>query len=486
MTTPLSSDIKNNLKGTITKINGAVLDVDFSSNAKIPAIGNLLMVIDKHLSSGQETVIHVEVAEHVGDGVVRCIAMDPIDGIYRSMAVYDTGRPLHVPVGESVLGRVFNVLGQPIDRLPYDDRNVEKWSIFRDSPAMAEQNVNYEVLQTGIKVIDLICPFLKGGKIGLFGGAGVGKTILVQELIRNVAVEHHGYSVFVGIGERTREGADLWKEMQASGVLSKTALVFGQMSDMPGARLRVGLTGLTMAEYFRDVMQKDSLLFIDNIFRYIQAGSEVSVLLGRLPSSVGYQPTLASEMGEFQERITSTYRGSITSIQAVYVPADDYTDPAPVTTFQHLDASIVLSRKIAQTGIYPAVDPLASSSLILSDKIVGAKHYQVAVKVKEILQKYRQLRDIINILGIDELSEENKVTVLRAKRVEKFLTQPLFVAEQFVNLKGRYVPVEETIDGLSRILSGECDNLPEQAFYMAGNLADVFEAARKLESLGRS
>jgi F-type H+-transporting ATPase subunit beta len=485
MTFSSRSELKGNLKGSVVKINGAVLDVDFSKNENIPPIGNLLVVMDKHLSCEREIVVHVEIAEHLGDGVVRCIAMDPIDGLYRNMAVYDTGRPIHVPVGESVLGRVFNVLGKAIDNLPYDDRNVEKWSIFRDSPAMVDQNVNYEVLQTGIKVIDLICPFLKGGKIGLFGGAGVGKTVLVQELIRNIAVEHQGYSVFVGIGERTREGADLWKEMQASGVLSKTALVFGQMSDMPGARLRVGLTGLTMAEYFRDVMQKDTLLFIDNIFRYIQAGSEVSVLLGRLPSSVGYQPTLASEMGEFQERITSTYRGSITSIQAVYVPADDYTDPAPVTTFQHLDASIVLSRKIAQSGIYPAVDPLASNSLIMSEKIIGTKHYQVAAKVKEMLQKYRQLRDIINILGVDELSEQDKITVIRAKRIEKFLTQPLFVAEQFVNLKGRYVPVADTVEGFSRILSGECDALPEQAFYMAGNMEDVFKAAHKLTNSGR-
>jgi F-type H+-transporting ATPase subunit beta len=476
-------DITNNLKGIVTRINSAILDVDFSENPTIPNIRNLLVVIDKHLSEDHNVMVHLEVAEHLGDGIVRCIAMDPVDGLYRGMAVYDTGKPIHVPVGVGVLGRVFNVLGQPIDKLPFNENESESWSIFRDSPSMTEQNINYEVLHTGIKVIDLVCPFLKGGKIGLFGGAGVGKTVLVQELIRNVAVEHKGYSVFVGIGERTREGADLWKEMQASGVLNKTALVFGQMSDMPGARLRVGLTGLTMAEYFRDVLNQDTLLFIDNIFRYIQAGSEVSVLLGRLPSSVGYQPTLASEMGEFQERITSTYRGSITSIQAVYVPADDYTDPAPVTTFQHLDAGIVLSRKIAQAGIYPAVDPLASNSSIMSEKIVGAHHYNVAGKVKEILQKYRQLKDIINILGVDELSDQEKTIVIRAKRIEKFLTQPLFVAEQFVNLKGKFVSIEETVNGFEKILNGECDHLPERAFYMAGNIDDVFAAAEKMNAL---
>lgn len=469
-------------KGFVVRINSAILDIDFSENEVIPAIGNLLVVYDKHLSDDRHVWVHGEVAEHLGDGVVRVIAMDPVDGLYRNMAAFDTGRPIHVPVGEVVLGRVFNVLGKTIDRcgdLPVH----EEWPIYRESPSMAEQNINYQVLNTGIKVIDLISPFLKGGKVGLFGGAGVGKTVLVQELIRNVAVEHKGYSVFVGIGERTREGADLWKEMQESGILSKTALVFGQMSDMPGARLRVGLTGLTMAEYFRDVLGQDTLLFIDNIFRYVQAGSEVSVLLGRLPSSVGYQPTLASEMGEFQERITSTYKGSITSIQAVYVPADDYTDPAPATTFQHLDASVVLSRKIAQAGLYPAVDPLASTSSIMSENIIGKRHYVIASKVKEILQKYRELKDIINILGMDELSDQDKVIVKRAKRVEKFLTQPLFLTEQFINLKGRYVTIEETLDGFEKILSGECDHLPERAFYMAGSLEDVYEAALKLENL---
>lgn len=482
MNFPSTSKLQSNLKGLVIRINSAVLDIDFSANSKIPAIGNLVVVVGRLLNQEKESLTHLEVSEHLGDGITRCIAMEPVDGLSRNMVAYDTGQPIHVPVGEKVLGRVFNTLGNPIDKKPWDDSDVEKWSIFRDSPNMTEQDVSYEVLQTGIKVIDLICPFLKGGKIGLFGGAGVGKTILVQELIRNVAVEHKGYSVFVGIGERTREGTDLWQEMKASGVLDKTALVFGQMSDMPGARLRVGLSGLTMAEYFRDKMNQDTLLFIDNIFRYIQAGSEVSVLLGRLPSSVGYQSTLAAEMGEFQERITSTHKGSITSIQAVYVPADDYTDPAPVTTFQHLDASVVLSRKIAQAGIYPAIDPLASNSLIMNEKILGTKHYQVASRVKEILQQYRQLKDIINILGVEELSDQDKLIVLRAKRIEMFLTQPLFVAEQHVNFKGKYVSSAETISGFEKILKGECDHLPEQAFYMAGNINDVFAAAEKIEA----
>lgn len=468
-------------QGTIVRINGAVLDVDFSGNKNdyIPPISNLLVIYDTATGAEKHLIVNLEVAEHLGDSIVRCVAMDPVDGLRRQMKVFDTGGPITVPVGEQVLGRIFNVLGNSIDRLE-DNFNSEKWSIYRDSPNIIEQNVNYSVLETGIKVIDLICPFLKGGKIGLFGGAGVGKTVLVQELIRNVAVEHQGYSVFVGIGERTREGADLWQEMKTSGVLGKTALVFGQMSDMPGARLRVGLTGLTMAEYFRDVMGKDTLLFIDNIFRYIQAGSEVSVLLGRLPSSVGYQPTLASEMGEFQERITSTYKGSITSIQAVYVPADDYTDPAPATTFQHLDASIVLDRKIAQAGMYPAVDPLASSSSILSEKIVGEKHYFVAMRVKEILQKYRQLKDIINILGVDELSDQDKLVVSRAKKVEKFLTQPLFVGEQHVNLKGKFVSTEDTVLGFEKILNGDCDEISEHAFYMKGSIEEVFAAAENI------
>lgn len=474
---------ENKLKGFILRINSAVLDIDFSDNEAIPAIGNLVVVYDRHLSEDRFVKVHGEVAEHLGDGVVRVVTMDPVDGLYRNMVVYDTGSPIHVPVGELVLGRVFDVLGNPIDNLGTLPEH-EKWSIYRESPSITEQNINYQILHTGIKVIDLIAPFLKGGKVGLFGGAGVGKTVLVQELIRNVAVEHKGYSVFVGIGERTREGADLWKEMQSSGILDKTALVFGQMSDMPGARLRVGLTGLTMAEYFRDVLGQDTLLFIDNIFRYVQAGSEVSVLLGRLPSSVGYQPTLAAEMGDFQERITSTYKGSITSIQAVYVPADDYTDPAPATTFQHLDASIVLSRKIAQAGLYPAVDPLSSTSSILSEDIVGKRHYVVASKVKEILQKYKELRDIINILGIEELSDQEKIIVKRAKRIEKFLTQPLFLTEQFINLKGKYVSLEDTLEGFERILNGDCDALPERAFYMAGSLKDVYEAAEKLNSLG--
>lgn len=475
--------IKNRPRGVITRINSAVLDVDFSSMPNfVPAINNLLLVHDKHLENKSDVSVFLEVAEQIGDGVVRCIAIDPVEGLWRGMSVYDTGGPIKVPVGEGVLGRIFNVIGDNIDNLPTTLENSERWSIFRDSPSIVEQNVKNEILQTGIKVIDLICPLLKGGKIGLFGGAGVGKTVLVQELIRNVAIEHKGYSIFVGIGERTREGADLWNEMKQTGVLDKTALVFGQMSDMPGARFRVGLTGLTMAEYFRDVLGQNTLLFIDNIFRYIQAGAEVSVLLGRLPSSVGYQPTLATEMGELQERITSTQKGSITSIQAVYVPADDYTDPAPATTFQHLDASIQLSRKIAQSGIYPAVDPLSSSSSVLSPHVVGAEHYRVAIKVKEILQKYRQLKDIINILGMEELSEQDKIVVKRAKRIEKFLTQPLFVTEQYMSLKGRFVSVEQTIIDFAKILDGECDHIPERAFYMAGSLEDVYLTAQRMEN----
>ncbi len=464
-------------KGYIVKINSAVIDIDFSESKTVPKIGNLIVIVLK--KEAKLSFIHVEVQEHIGDGIVRTIAIDPIEGLYRSVEAFDTEETIMAPVGEKVLGRVFNVLGETIDGAPFEEKT-EKWSIFREPPSINEQSVEYEILQTGIKVIDLMCPFLKGGKIGLFGGAGVGKTVLVQELIRNVAVEHKGCSVFVGIGERTREGADLWNEMKTSGVIDKTALVFGQMSDMPGARFRVGLTGLTMAEYFRDTLNQDTLLFVDNIFRYVQAGAEVAVLLGRMPSAAGYQSTLANEMGAFQERITSTLKGSITSIQAVYVPADDYTDPAPATTFQHLDAAVFLSRKIAQMGNYPAVDPLASTSSMLNPEIVGDRHFTVANMVKETLQKYNSLKDIISILGMDGLSDFDKILVNRAKRVEKFLTQPLFVGEQHVNFKGKYVSIEETVSGFERILSGELDELPERAFYMAGSIEDVIESAKKL------
>lgn len=465
--------------GVILKISGTIVDVQFRPGS-IPDIFNKLL-IERPAESADlpAQTISLEVVQHLGDGVVRCIALESLEGIGRELPVTDTGHPIQVPVGPQVLGRVFNVLGNVIDG-GKPVTGTQEWSIHRSAPALIEQKVGEELLETGIKVIDLLCPYLKGSKIGLFGGAGVGKTFLVQELIRNVAIEHGGYSVFVGIGERTREGNDLWLEMKSSGVLEKTALVFGQMGELPGARLRVGLTGLTMAEYFRDCEHKDTLLFIDNIFRFVQAGSEVSALLGRMPSAVGYQPTLASEMGALQERITSTYNGSITSIQAVYVPADDYTDPAPATTFQHLDASTVLSRKIAQAGLYPAVDPLASSSNALKVDVVGERHYAVARRVQEILQKYRDLQDIIAILGMDELSEEDKRVVYRAKRIEKFLTQPFFVAEQFINMPGKYVPVHKTVEDFEKIVNGECDSYPEQAFYMAGTLEDVHEKARLL------
>ena len=472
--------------GTIVKISGTIVDVKFSPE-QIPDIFNKLLILRESPSGVREcnpitndcNPISLEVAQHLGDGVVRCIALESLDGIGRELPVIDTGEPIRVPVGKSILGRVFNVLGNTIDGGDCVEAD-ERWPIHRSAPLLVEQKVSEDILETGIKVLDLLCPYLKGSKIGLFGGAGVGKTVLVQELIRNVAIEHGGYSVFVGIGERTREGNDLWLDMKASGVLDKTALVFGQMGELPGARLRVGLTGLTMAEYFRDEARKDTLLFIDNIFRFVQAGSESSALLGRMPSAVGYQPTLASEMGSLQERITSTYNGSITSIQAVYVPADDYTDPAPAITFQHLDASTVLSRKIAQAGLYPAVDPLESVSNALKPDIVGERHYRVARSVQQVLQKYKDLQDIIAILGMDELSDEDKRTVYRAKRVEKFLTQPLFVGEQHINIPGVYVPLDKTIDDFERIVSGEFDDLPEQAFYMAGTLDDVIVKAKSL------
>ncbi|MBD3231460.1 F0F1 ATP synthase subunit beta [Candidatus Dependentiae bacterium] len=468
---------ENKNLGKVLRISGTVVDVQFEQQI-VPDIYNELLIYcpdEKNLEN--EKYIALEVAQHLGDGVVRCIALEPLEGIMRGLKVIDTGNPIKIPVGKKVLGRVFNVLGKTIDGQK-DVKDVEKWSIYRSAPSLIEQKITDELLETGIKVLDLLCPYVKGSKIGLFGGAGVGKTIVVQELIRNVAIEHGGYSVFVGIGERTREGNELWLEMKSSGVLEKTALVFGQMGDMPGARLRVGLTGLTMAEYFRDEDRKDTLLFIDNIFRYVQAGSEVSALLGRMPSAVGYQPTLASEMGMLQERITSTQNGSITSIQAVYVPADDYSDPAPATTFQHLDSSTVLSRKIAQSGLYPAVDPLESVSSALKPEIVGYKHYQVARAVQKILQKYKELQDIIAILGMDELSDDDKLIVNRAKKIQKFLTQPLFVAEQFTGIEGKYVKREQVVNDFEQIISGQCDQMPEQAFYMVGTLEDAKEKSK--------
>ncbi|WP_167957724.1 F0F1 ATP synthase subunit beta [Anaerosporobacter faecicola] len=452
--------------GKITQIIGAVLDIKYSEG-KLPEIYD---AIDIPTANGSKLV--VEVAQHLGDDTVRCIAMGPTDGLVRGMDAIATGAPISVPVGEATLGRMFNVLGQPIDNKPVPD-GIAFNPIHRKAPAYEEQSTSTEILETGIKVVDLLCPYLKGGKIGLFGGAGVGKTVLIQELITNIATEHGGYSVFTGVGERTREGNDLYYEMMESGVLNKTAMVFGQMNEPPGARMRVGLTGLTMAENFRDKEGKDVLLFIDNIFRFTQAGSEVSALLGRMPSAVGYQPTLQTEMGALQERITSTKSGSITSVQAVYVPADDLTDPAPATTFAHLDAKTVLSRSIVELGIYPAVDPLESTSRILDPRVVGEEHYSVARKVQEILQKYKELQDIIAILGMDELSEEEKLIVSRARKVQRFLSQPFNVAEQFTGLKGKYVPIAETIQGFKEIIEGKHDDIPESYFLNAGNIDDV-------------
>jgi len=453
-------------KGKITQIIGAVLDIRFAAG-KLPEINEAIIIERK----GAENLT-VETAQHLGDDTVRCIAMGPTDGLVRGMEAIATGAPIAVPVGDNTLGRIFNVLGQAIDNKPAPE-GVQYLPIHRAAPAYEEQSTETELLETGIKVIDLLCPYQKGGKIGLFGGAGVGKTVLIQELIRNIATEHGGYSVFTGVGERTREGNDLYHEMQESGVLDKTTMVFGQMNEPPGARMRVGLTGLTMAEYFRDQGGKDVLLFIDNIFRFTQAGSEVSALLGRMPSAVGYQPTLQSEMGALQERITSTKKGSITSVQAVYVPADDLTDPAPATTFAHLDATTVLSRSIVEMGIYPAVDPLESTSRILDPRIVGAEHYGVARGVQEILQKYKELQDIIAILGMDELSEEDRVIVARARKIQRFLSQPFFVAEQFTGIAGKYVPIHETIRGFQEIIDGKHDQVPEGHFLNAGSMDDV-------------
>ena len=455
-----------NNKGKITQIIGAVIDAKFSEG-NLPEINEAVTIATKDGKS-----LTVEVAQHLGDDTVRCIAMGPTDGLVRGMEAIATGGPIMVPVGENTLGRIFNVLGQPIDNKPAPD-SVKYYPIHRKAPEFEEQSTESEMLETGIKVVDLLCPYQKGGKIGLFGGAGVGKTVLIQELIRNIATEHGGYSVFTGVGERTREGNDLYHEMQESGVIDKTTMVFGQMNEPPGARMRVGLSGLTMAEYFRDEGGKDVLLFIDNIFRFTQAGSEVSALLGRVPSAVGYQPTLQTEMGALQERITSTKNGSITSVQAVYVPADDLTDPAPATTFAHLDATTVLSRSIVELGIYPAVDPLESTSRILDPRIVGEDHYNVARGVQEILQKYKELQDIIAILGMDELSEEDKLTVSRARKVQRFLSQPFFVAGQFTGLEGRYVPIQETIQGFKEILEGKYDDVPESYFLNAGSIDDV-------------
>lgn len=456
--------------GKITQIIGAVLDIKFTEG-HLPSIYEAI-----HITRKNGELLVVEVAQHLGDETVRCIAMGPTDGLVRGMEAVATGAPISVPVGEETLGRIFNVTGDPIDNKPAP-AGAKKMPIHREAPSFEEQSTSAEVLETGIKVVDLLCPYQKGGKIGLFGGAGVGKTVLIQELIRNIATEHGGYSVFTGVGERTREGNDLYHEMQESGVINKTTMVFGQMNEPPGARMRVGLTGLTMAENFRDEGGKDVLLFIDNIFRFTQAGSEVSALLGRMPSAVGYQPTLQTEMGALQERITSTKNGSITSVQAVYVPADDLTDPAPATTFAHLDATTVLSRSIVELGIYPAVDPLESTSRILDPRIVGEEHYAVARGVQEILQKYKDLQDIIAILGMDELSEEDKLIVSRARKVQRFLSQPFFVAVQFTGVDGRYVPLSETIRGFREILEGKHDDIPESCFLNAGSIDDVIARA---------
>ena len=455
----------NNI-GKITQIIGAVLDIKFTEG-NLPEINDAIKVPTK---DGKELV--VEVSQHLGDDIVRCIAMGSTDGLVRGMDAIATGAPISVPVGENTLGRMFNVLGNPIDEID-PPTGVETWPIHRKAPAIEEQATSQEMLETGIKVVDLLCPYQKGGKIGLFGGAGVGKTVLIQELIHNIATEHGGYSVFTGVGERTREGNDLYYEMKESGVIDKTTMVFGQMNEPPGARMRVALTGLTMAEYFRDKGGKDVLLFIDNIFRFTQAGSEVSALLGRMPSAVGYQPTLQTEMGALQERITSTKNGSITSVQAVYVPADDLTDPAPATTFAHLDATTVLERSIAELGIYPAVDPLASTSRILDPRIIGQEHFEVARGVQEILQKYKELQDIIAILGMDELSEDDKLVVNRARKVQRFLSQPFFVAGQFTGLEGKYVPIAETVRGFKEILEGKHDDVPESYFLNAGSIDEV-------------
>ncbi|MBB5337009.1 F0F1 ATP synthase subunit beta [Pectinatus brassicae] len=462
--------------GKIVQVIGPVVDIEFPAE-ELPAILNAITINGK--SGDIDIKLTVEVMQHLGDGITRCIAMSSTDGLTRGMDAVDTGSPIKVPVGEETLGRVFNVLGETVDHNPKPVGNKEAWPIHRPAPKFDEQETATQILETGIKVVDLIAPYSRGGKIGLFGGAGVGKTVLIMELIHNIATQHGGYSVFSGVGERTREGNDLWSEMTESGVINKTALVYGQMNEPPGARMRVALTGLTMAEYFRDVQNQDVLLFVDNIFRFIQAGSEVSALLGRMPSAVGYQPTLTTDVGALQERITSTKKGSITSVQAVYVPADDLTDPAPAATFTHLDATTVLSRQIAELGIYPAVDPLDSTSRILDPNVIGEEHYHVARGVQAVLQKYKELQDIIAILGMEELSDEDKLTVARARKIQRFLSQPFAVAEQFTGTPGKYVPLKETIRGFKEILEGKYDDLPESAFYMAGSIDEVVEAAKK-------
>src|SRR5216117_4082606 len=468
----------NNI-GKIVQIIGPVIDVEFEAG-QLPRIYNALRVVsEKPEETGVIDVI-AEVEQHLGENRVRAVAMKPTDGMQRGMKATDLGHPIQVPVGPGTLGRVLNVLGEPVDFLDRPVEAKEYWSIHRPPPSLGDQSTELKMFETGIKVVDLLAPYLRGGKIGLFGGAGLGKTVILQELIRNIATEHGGFSVFSGVGERTREGNDLWLEMKESGVIDKTVMVFGQMNEPPGARLRVALTGVTMAEYFRDQENQDVLFFVDNIFRFTQAGSEVSALLGRMPSAVGYQPTLATEMGALQERITSTKRGSITSVQAIYVPADDLTDPAPATTFTHLDATTVLSRRISERGIYPAVDPLDSTSRILSAEVVGAEHYNTAQAVQKILQRYKDLQDIIAILGIDELSEDDKVIVSRARKIQRFLSQPFFVAEPFTGQQGRYVKLEDTIRSFKMIVEGKCDHIPEQAFYMVGTIDEVFQKAEQM------
>jgi len=465
--------------GKVVQVMGPVIDVQFEGG-HVPAIYNAIRVTSEGFDSPIPIDNILEVALHLGGNMVKCIAMQPTDGMVRGMKAIDTGAPISVPVGREILGRVLNVLGEPVDQAG-EVKAKKTYPIHRPAPTLEEQSTETEMLETGIKVIDLVQPFSRGGKIGLFGGAGVGKTVIIMELIHRIATQHGGFSVFAGVGERTREGNDLWLEMKESGVLDKTALIFGQMTEPPGARLRVGLTGLTAAEYFRDEEGQDVLLFIDNIFRFTQAGSEVSALLGRMPSAVGYQPNLATEMGELQERITTTKKGSITSIQAIYVPADDYTDPAPATVFAHLDATTNLERSIAEQGIYPAVDPLASTSRILDPRVIGEDHYSVARQVQGILQRYKDLQDIIAILGIDELSEEDKVTVSRARKIQRFLSQPFFVAEQFTGIAGKYVPIQETIRSFREVAEGKYDEIPEQAFYMVGGIEEVLEKAEKME-----
>jgi len=465
-------------KGKVVQVIGPVVDIEFPAG-ELPEILSAIKIDGK--AADREIHLTVEVMQHLGDSVTRCIAMSSTDGLMRGMAAEDTGSPIKVPVGEATLGRVFNVLGETVDHNPAPVGNTESWPIHRPAPKFDDQETSTQILETGIKVVDLIAPYSRGGKVGLFGGAGVGKTVLIMELIHNIATEHGGYSVFAGVGERTREGNDLWSEMTESGVIDKTALVYGQMNEPPGARMRVALTGLTMAEYFRDVQGQDVLLFIDNIFRFIQAGSEVSALLGRMPSAVGYQPTLTTDVGALQERITSTKKGSITSVQAVYVPADDLTDPAPAATFTHLDATTVLSRQIAELGIYPAVDPLDSTSRILDPNVIGQEHYEVARGVQAVLQKYKELQDIIAILGMEELSDEDKLTVSRARKIQRFLSQPFAVAEVFTGSPGKYVALKDTIRGFKEILDGKHDDLPEAAFYMVGGIDEVIEKAKKLK-----